>query len=635
MSLAARISQQVRHAVSLASQPLYWVGGEAVALADGYVPLWLDYTHEDRAAKGLRAFEPGQQKAPPAYFSAAQLLAEAPLLLLHGPAGSGKSTLARHLQWQQAQALADETARAQLPVYIEAPQPLLTAGDGLLQQALDAGQAVLLVIDNAEQWQGPALFAELQALTTTWAHLRVLVLGRSEPCSEWTLGNGWQRHGVLPLQAQQRQAFIGQRWPALVHGFAAHGDAALVSRPAAFALALGAGAAPDPLALAERWCQAGGQGLEATALFASRYLQGLLDTRPLRLADSPALARQLRGDTQRWNEPLLLWGLARVRAGDDIAGLIDALPSAGPHGVLLACELLDAHSPAAPANARAPLLEALLTLVEQGRERLSLRVRAAQVLARWGDPRDLQALVSVAAGVFTLGSERHPNSAPVATLALPAFRIARYPVVNRDYLRFVEATGRPWRSVDGRHPERANAPAVDLTWHDAQAYCAWLSQEWRGQGRLGADEVVRLPTEPQWEYAARGQQGAQAQCDVYPWPGGWHDGHGNGEEASLNTPCAVGLFPLGRSPWGCDDLCGQVWEWTSTLWGEDMAKPRFAYPYADDGREALQAPPQVRRVLRGGCFSSPGFKACCTYRGSLEPDGFWRGNGFRVVVAPA
>lgn len=117
--------------------------------------------------------------------------------------------------------------------------------------------------------------------------------------------------------------------------------------------------------------------------------------------------------------------------------------------------------------------------------------------------------------------------------------------------------------------------------------------------------------------------------------GGWHDGHGNGEEASLNTPCAVGLFPLGRSPWGCDDLCGQVWEWTSTLWGEDMAKPRFAYPYADDGREALQAPPQVRRVLRGGCFSSPGFKACCTYRGSLEPDGFWRGNGFRVVVAPA
>lgn len=80
-------------------------------------------------------------------------------------------------------------------------------------------------------------------------------------------------------------------------------------------------------------------------------------------------------------------------------------------------------------------------------------------------------------------------------------------------------------------------------------------------------------------------------------------------------------------------MAGQIWEWTTTLWGNDMATPSFAYPYRDDGRENLGAPADIRRVLRGGCFSSTSVKACCTYRGSLEPNGFWRGNGFRIVVS--
>jgi iron(II)-dependent oxidoreductase len=106
----------------------------------------------------------------------------------------------------------------------------------------------------------------------------------------------------------------------------------------------------------------------------------------------------------------------------------------------------------------------------------------------------------------------------------------------------------------------------------------------------------------------------------------------NSEEAGFNTTCTVGLFPKGRSPYGCYDMTGQIWEWCTTLWGEDMAKPSFAYPYVGDGREAPDVSPAIRRVLRGGCFSSNQKKACCTYRGSLEPDGFWRGNGFRIVV---
>jgi iron(II)-dependent oxidoreductase len=80
-------------------------------------------------------------------------------------------------------------------------------------------------------------------------------------------------------------------------------------------------------------------------------------------------------------------------------------------------------------------------------------------------------------------------------------------------------------------------------------------------------------------------------------------------------------------------MAGNVWEWCTTLWGDNMKTPSFQYPWReDDGREALDAPGSVRRVLRGGCFSSGKEKACGTYRGSLEPDDFWRGNGFRIVV---
>lgn len=144
---------------------------------------------------------------------------------------------------------------------------------------------------------------------------------------------------------------------------------------------------------------------------------------------------------------------------------------------------------------------------------------------------------------------------------------------------------------------------------------------------------MRLPTEPEWERASRGDMPDGGDEIVYPWGHGWNSDAANSEETGFNAPCATGLFPAGQSPYGCLDMAGQVWEWTTTLWGDDMATPHFTYPYADDGREDPSAGPSIRRVLRGGCFSSTSLKACCSYRGSLEPDGFWRGNGFRIVVS--
>ena len=186
---------------------------------------------------------------------------------------------------------------------------------------------------------------------------------------------------------------------------------------------------------------------------------------------------------------------------------------------------------------------------------------------------------------------------------------------------------------DGLRADRANAPAVDLTWHDARAFCAWLTGVWRASGRIDTGESVRLPTEPEWEFSARGRARGADGAMVYPWPGAWQPDRCNSEEAGLNETCTVGMFPAGRSSFGCDDMVGQVWEWCTTLWGEDMATPTWRYPYIADGREDADAGARVRRVLRGGCFSSHQEKATCTYRGSLEPDGFWRGNGLRVVVA--
>jgi iron(II)-dependent oxidoreductase len=333
-----------------------------------------------------------------------------------------------------------------------------------------------------------------------------------------------------------------------------------------------------------------------------------------------ALAR-FREDPLRWAEPLRLFA-ARVPEREALAARL--LAEATPAAVLLSADL----------GVTVGLADALLALLGTTDVPAARRARAGRHLARLGDPRDLEELCTVPSGTLTMGSRHHPNSMPVHQVRMAGYRIGRYPVTNLVYRGFVAATGRPWRSASGPDAERANHPAVDLTWRDAVACCAWLTNVWRASGRIAPGDVVRLPTEPEWEYAARLER-SDGEDIVYPWPGSWQPDRANGEDAGFNDVCAVGLFPAGRSPVGCDDMAGQVWEWCSTLWGAGMARPSWTYPTRDDGREAEDAPPDLRRVLRGGCFSSGPAKANATYRGSLEPDGFWRGNGFRVVVSAA
>jgi iron(II)-dependent oxidoreductase len=622
----------------------------SLTLRDHYIPFLVNYTREDDEAKGLRKLADPSAARPPIHMSALEVIAKGRAVVIHGRQGAGKTSLALDL----ALSLAGERRgradfnlarlsrdlprndlgdRAQdgwkgppcVPLYLPIAGPC-TLDDLLDRDAPSAkawldqaeGPPVLLIIDGAERAaeMAEALIADLTALLDRSATARVLILGRTDVCSAWVLPPGFDSYALRPLLDAQRRdpatPDAAPLWP---------------TRPDLYILARALGGAPSPaFRLVDLWLEKDPHVTETTAPFlAARRLDG---------KDAIEIAAAFAADPVALAEPLTILAERWTSAGRPIQPLVAALASlpgiAGLHGALAAADVLLTQGESVGWSLVTP---GLVRLIEAGALTANVRRKAGRHLARQGDPRDLEALVALPGGAFTMGSRSYPTSQPVARLSVGPFRMGRYPVTNALYARFVDETGRPWRTAEGRAPENANAPATDLTWRDALAYCAWLTARWRTEGRIGAHETVRLPTEPEWEYAARGDQPDAGLDIVYPWAGPWAPDHANSAETGFNSVCAVGLFPKGRTPSGLDDMSGQAWEWTTTLWGQDMATPSFAYPYADDGREALDAGPAIRRVLRGGCFSSGKLKACCTYRGSLEPDGFWRGNGFRIVVS--
>jgi formylglycine-generating enzyme required for sulfatase activity len=122
---------------------------------------------------------------------------------------------------------------------------------------------------------------------------------------------------------------------------------------------------------------------------------------------------------------------------------------------------------------------------------------------------------------------------------------------------------------------------------------------------------------------------------LYPWGTEFHPSRANCRETEIELTSAVGCFPGGLSPCGAYDMAGNVWEWTRSLWGEDLQKASFGYPYKpDDGRENLDAPANVTRVLRGGSWLFPAVGARCAARGGDFPGGRDGDIGFRVVASP-
>jgi formylglycine-generating enzyme required for sulfatase activity len=258
------------------------------------------------------------------------------------------------------------------------------------------------------------------------------------------------------------------------------------------------------------------------------------------------------------------------------------------------------------------------------------RIAAAEALGRLGDPR-LAEMVAIPAGEFTMGEGDGQHR-----VFVDAFKISKYPVTNMQYQTFVDATGHRapgyWR--EGAYPpNKANHPVVNVSWHDAVAYCRWLS------GATGKE--CRLPTEAEWEKTARGgiqipnPQNPNELTDnpnpkrMYPWGDEFDHKRLNVKigDQQIGDTSPVGVYPGGASPYGVMDMSGNVWEWCSSLYRD--------YPYdPDDGREDLEA--EGPRVLRGGSWAHHGERgARCSYRNPVPPSLFSDYLGFRVLVSAA
>jgi formylglycine-generating enzyme required for sulfatase activity len=227
-------------------------------------------------------------------------------------------------------------------------------------------------------------------------------------------------------------------------------------------------------------------------------------------------------------------------------------------------------------------------------------------------------VVWIPPGPFLMGSdkERDPQAyddeLPQHEVNLPGYWIGRTPVTVAQFRLFVEESG---HEVDKRSlsvPE--DHPVRYISWHDALAYCRWLSRR--------AGLPVTLPSEAEWEKAARGTDGR-----IYPWGDAPPTEDLCNFSGNVGDTTPVGRYsPQGDSPYGCADMAGNVWEWTRSHWKD--------YPYdSEDGRENLDAGNDVRRVLRGGAFYSDTRSVRCAYRGYYYPSGRLGDYGFRVVVS--
>ncbi len=238
----------------------------------------------------------------------------------------------------------------------------------------------------------------------------------------------------------------------------------------------------------------------------------------------------------------------------------------------------------------------------------------------------------VPAGKFLMGSTKenklaYDDERPQHTVDIPYdYWMARFPTTNEQYSAFVKAKG--LKHPVGDWAKKKDHPVAKVTWKDAMAYCQWLNGLLKG--KLTSGLILRLPTEAEWEKAARGSPlllgEGRGEVNEWPWGNQFDKNKCNSSEGGKGITTPVGLYsPQGDSPYLCADMAGNVWEWTHSLF-----KP---YPYkADDGREDEKA--SGARVLRGGSFDGNRRLARCAYRYDLVIDGLGDSSGFRVVASP-
>jgi formylglycine-generating enzyme required for sulfatase activity len=216
--------------------------------------------------------------------------------------------------------------------------------------------------------------------------------------------------------------------------------------------------------------------------------------------------------------------------------------------------------------------------------------------------------VTIPAGEFQMGSENgEDNEKPVHTVYVGEFQIGKYEVTNRQYAQCSKAEICGGKSDTGERKDLH--PVVNVTWYDAVAYCEWVGG--------------RLPTEAEWEKAARGTDGR-----TYPWGENIdcslanYNGKDIRNDYCVGDMSPVGSYESGKSSYGVYDMAGNVWEWTSSLYAN--------YPYdANDGREELSS--VDFRVLRSGSWVSDDYYVRSALRLFLTPFGINYDFGFRCA----
>jgi formylglycine-generating enzyme required for sulfatase activity len=265
--------------------------------------------------------------------------------------------------------------------------------------------------------------------------------------------------------------------------------------------------------------------------------------------------------------------------------------------------------------------------------------------------------VRIPAGKFLMGSKEDNSLAdddekPQHTVEISQeYWMGKYPVTNAQFAAFVQASdhrttaeekgsaygydGKEWKEIKGanwKHPRgpksgldgKEEHPAVSLSWDDAVAFCEWLNAAHGGE--LPPGWQFRLPTEAEWEKAARGEYGNE-----WPWGGERPDDSRCNFNMNVGDTTPVGKYsPQGDSPYGCADMAGNAWEWCRDWFDEGEYPRRAGKPVKDP-----QGPRQgLRRVLRGGSFRNVDWVVRCALRLRLVPADRYEVVGFRVVLSP-
>ncbi len=413
--------------------------------------------------------------------------------------------------------------------------------------------------------------------------------------------------------------------------------------------------------------------------FVHRLIQEYLAAVALTVVDDSAnaIAERACNNPLLWREVSLLAGdvLANDGRAGDLLLLIErmcvkAVLLADPGAVLaLASEIVTEQKIGHSVGARSSAAQTAATIFVKGLKDFSLSGEQRRLigvgLAEIGDPREGVACgdggipvfewEDVPEGTFDLGSSKQDlnlvrelesgdvwnldREQPKHAVEVRAFRASRYPVTVIQYKAFVDAVdgyrsdewwtraGLAWKKVSsppgvlGRYSP--NMPQTGVTWYEAVAFCRWVGHK--------LSLPIRLPTEPEWEYMAKGGEGS-----LFPWGQEPDATLANVSESGINDIVAVGSMRHLEGMWGgveLYDLIGNVWEWCSSA-VEISDGRKYHYPYdAHDGREDIEAGPEVMRATRGGHYGIGWAMARSTYRGRDYPATCVERQGFRVVYS--